>query len=89
MGFPRNSYEEALGSSEKVRELRAHGHMAWAVTTARLMGFSAFINGFQSMALQGDEQVTHIEQTGDAFLVRTTRRTVMFRSRVAGWTEMS
>jgi hypothetical protein len=41
------------------------------------------------MALQGDEQIRSIEQTGDAFLIKTSRRTLMFRSRMAGWTEMS
>jgi hypothetical protein len=59
------------------------------VTTERLVGFSAFMNGFHSIAFQGDEQIQGIEQTGDAFLVKTSRRTLMFRSRMAGWTEMS
>jgi hypothetical protein len=63
--------------------------MALMVTTERLVGFSALMNGFHMMALQGDEQIQSIEQTGDAFLIKTSRRTLMFRSRMAGWTEMS
>jgi hypothetical protein len=59
------------------------------VTTERLVGFSALMSGFHTMSLQGDERVRGIEQTGDAFLVKTTRRTLMFRSRMSGWTEIS
>ena len=36
------------------------------------------MNGFHSMALQGDEQVQGIEQTGDALLVKTSHRTLCF-----------
>jgi hypothetical protein len=63
--------------------------LALAVTTERLVGFAAFMSGFHAMPLQGDERVQGIEQTGDAFLVKTTRRTLMFRSRMSGWTEMN
>ena len=80
---------DALGVNEHVRELRADGHVALAVTTTRLVGLSAFVNGFHALDLQGDEQPQAIEHTGDAYLVRTTRRTLMFRSRIAGWTEMN
>ena len=58
------------------------------MTTERLVGFSAFMSGFHAMPLQGDELVQGIEQTGDAFLVKTSRRTLMFRSRIPGWTEI-
>jgi hypothetical protein len=74
--------------SEKVRELRAHGHVALAVTTERVVAFSAFMSRFHAMPLQGDELIQGIENTGDAILVKTSRRTVMFRSRISGWTEM-
>ena len=47
---------DALGVNEQVRELRAEGHVALAVTTARLVGLSAFVNGFHMLDLQGDEQ---------------------------------
>jgi hypothetical protein len=47
------------------------------------------MNGFHAIALQGDEQVQGIEHTGDAFLIKTSSRTLMFRSRMAGWTEQS
>ena len=80
---------EAFGVNEDVRELRADGHVTLAITTVRLIGLSAFVNGFQTLELQGDESPQTVEHTGDAYLVRTTRRTVMFRSRVAGWTEMN
>ena len=80
---------DALGINEHVRELRADGHVSLAVTTARVVGLSAFVNGFHALDLQGDEQPQSIEHTGDAYLVRTTRRTLVFRSRIAGWTEMN
>ena len=79
---------ENLGMSERVQELRAHGHMALVVTTERLVAFSAFMSRFHVMPLQGEELVQGIENTGDAVLVRTSRRTLMFRSRISGWTEM-
>jgi hypothetical protein len=80
---------ETLAGSERVQDVRAHGHLALAMTTERLVGFSALMSGFHTMSLQGDERVRGIEQAGDAFLVKTTRRTLMFRSRMSGWTEMS
>jgi hypothetical protein len=52
------------------------------------MAFSAFMSRFQVMPLQGDELVQGIENTGDAVLVKTSRRAIMFRSRISGWTEM-
>ena len=79
---------ENLGMSERVQELRAHGHVALVVTTERLVAFSAFMSRFHVMPLQGEELVQGIENTGDAVLVRTSRRTLMFRSRISGWTEM-
>jgi hypothetical protein len=47
------------------------------------------MNGFHAIALQGDERVQGIEHTGDAVLIKTSSRTLMFRSRMAGWTEQS
>ena len=41
------------------------------------------------IALQGAERVQGIEHTGDATLVKTSRRTLMFRSRMAGWIEQT
>ncbi len=73
--------------SERVQELRAHGHVALVVTTERLMVFSAFMSRFQVVPLQGDELLQGIENTGDAVL-KTSRRTLMFRSRMSGWTEL-
>jgi len=74
--------------SERVQELPAHGHVALVVTTERLVAFSAFMSRFHAMPLQGDELVLGVEDTGDAVLVKTSRRTLMFRSRMSGWTEM-
>jgi hypothetical protein len=80
---------EDLGTSERVQDVRAQSHLALVITTERLLGYSAFMNGFHAIALQGAEQVEGIEHTGDAFLIKTSRRTLMFRSRMAGWTEQS
>jgi len=41
------------------------------------------------MPLQADERILGIEHTGDAYLVKTSRRTVMLRSRIAGWTDVN
>jgi len=80
---------EDLGTSERVQDVRAQGHLAVVVTTERLLGYSAFMNGFHAIALQGDERIQGIEHTGDAILIKTSRRTLMFRSRMADWTEQS
>ncbi len=78
-----------LGVNEQVHDLRADGRGALVVTSIRLMALSAFITGFHAVGLQGDERPVAIEHTGDVYLIKTTSRTVVFRSHVAGWAEMS
>jgi len=53
------------------------------------LGYSALMNGFHAIALQVDERLQGIEHTGDAILIKTSSRTLLFRSRMAGWIEQS
>jgi len=54
-----------------------------------LVGFSAFMSGFHALPLEAEERIQGIEHTGDAYLVKTSRRTVMLRSRIAGWADVN
>lgn len=73
---------------KKVFQLRGHGHVAVAITNERALGFSTYTGGFFNIAWTPDERVLSVDGSQNGMVVRTSSRTVIFKSQSTGWTEI-
>ncbi|OQW32958.1 MAG: hypothetical protein A4E19_06315 [Nitrospira sp. SG-bin1] len=79
--------EEALSMREKVQRFHSNDYGAVFITDERLVGFSPLLGGFASKPLDVHEQIVGVENDNGLILVSTTKRTLVFGSRLSGWEE--
>lgn len=79
---------ESPGIRETVKQLHGRGHVAVAITSERALAFSSYTGGFFSIPWSNDERVLSVEETNDAYMVRTSARMLVFRSQATEWTEV-
>ncbi|CUS37365.1 conserved exported hypothetical protein [Candidatus Nitrospira nitrificans] len=79
--------EETLGMREKVARFHSNDYGAVFITNERLIGFTPLLGGFASKALDVHERIVEVENDNGLILVSTTRRTLVFGSRLSGWEE--
>lgn len=79
--------EEALGMREKVTHFHSNDYGAVFITNERLVGFSPLLGGFSSKPLDVHERIVGVENDHGLILVSTTKRTLVFGSRLSGWEE--
>jgi hypothetical protein len=79
--------EEALGVREKVTRFHSNDYGAVFITNERLVGFTPLLGGFASKPLDVHERVVGVDNENGLILVSTTRRTLVFGSRLSGWEE--
>lgn len=80
--------EEALGVREKVQRFHSNDYGAVFITNERLVGFTPLLGGFASKPLDVHEQILGVDNDNGLILVSTTRRTLVFGSRLSGWEEI-
>jgi hypothetical protein len=78
----------SLGPNEQVSLLRGHGHLAVAITNEPALGFSTYPDGFFNVAWTPWERVMSVDGSQNGMVVRTSPRTVIFKSQSTGWTEV-
>jgi len=79
--------EEPLGVREKVNRFHSNDYAAVFITDERLVGFTPLLGGFASKQLDVHEQILGVDNKNGLILVSTTRRTLVFGSRLSGWDE--
>jgi len=79
--------EEALGTREKVARFHSNEYGAVFITNERAIGFTPLLGGFSSKPLDVHERIVGVENRDGLILVSTTKRTLVFGSRVSGWEE--
>ena len=79
---------ESLGARETVKQLQGRGHVAVVLTSDRALAFSSYTGGFFSLPWTTDERVLAIDESNDAVMLRTSARTVVFRSQSTEWVEV-
>ena len=79
--------EEALGVREKVTRFHSNDYGAVFITNERLVGFTPLLGGFASKPLDVHERIVGVENDNGLILVSTTKRTLVFGSRLSGWEE--
>lgn len=79
--------EEALGVRENVIRFHSNEYGAVFITNERLIGFAPLLGEFSSKHLDVHERVVEVENENGLILVSTTRRTLVFGSRLSGWEE--
>lgn len=79
--------EEALGMREKVHRFHSNDYGAVFITNERLIGFTPLLGGFASKPLDVHERIVGVDNENGLILVSTTRRTLIFGSRLSGWEE--
>ena len=79
--------EEALGVREKVRRLYSNDYGAVFITNERLVGFAPLLGSFASKPLDVHEQIIGVDNEHGLILISTSRRTLVFGSRLSGWEE--
>ncbi|HNK51173.1 MAG TPA: hypothetical protein PKX75_19195, partial [Nitrospira sp.] len=78
----------SLGPNETVSQLRGQGHVAVAITNERALGFSTYTGGFFNIDWTPNERVLSVDGSQNGMVVRTSSRTVIFKSQSTGWTEV-
>ena len=78
---------EALGVREKVNRFHSNDYGAVFITNERLVGFTPLLGGFASKPLDVHERIVGVENDNGLILVSTTKRTLVFGSRLSGWEE--
>ncbi len=79
--------EEALGVREKVNRFHSNDYGSVFITNERLIGFTPLLGGFSSKPLDVHERIVGVDNENGLILVSTTRRTLVFGSRLSGWEE--
>jgi hypothetical protein len=79
--------EEALGVREKVTRFHSNDYGAVFITNERLVGFTPLLGSFASKLLDVHERIVGVENDNGLILVSTTKRTLVFGSRLSGWEE--
>ena len=79
--------EDALGVREKVNRFHSNDYGAVFITNERLVGFNPLLGGFASKPLDVHEQIVGVDNAKGLILVSTTKRTLVFGSRLSGWEE--
>jgi hypothetical protein len=79
--------EDALGVREKVQRMHSNDYGAVFITNERVVGFTPLLGGFASKPLDVHEQIVGVENENGLILVSTTKRTLVFGSRLSGWEE--
>ena len=79
--------QEALGMREKVTRFHSNDYGAVFITNERLIGFTPLLGGFASKPLDVHERIVGVDNENGLILVSTTRRTLVFGSRLSGWEE--
>ena len=79
--------EETLGVREKVTRFHSNDYGAVFITNERLVGFTPLLGGFASKLLDVHERIVEVENDNGLILVSTTKRTLVFGSRLSGWDE--
>ena len=67
--------------------MRGHGHVAVAVTNRRALGFSTYTGGFLILPGLRRNACCRSTEGQNAMVVRTSSRTVIFKSQSNGWTK--
>jgi len=78
---------EDLGIQEEHRQTFVQDHVAVVVTDRRVLGFSTFTGGFFAEDLFNDETIESVEANDNIIVLFTSSRKLIFRSRLAVWTE--
>lgn len=79
--------EEALGVREKMTRFHSNDYGAVFITNERLIGFTPLLGGFASKPLDVHEHIVGVDNDKGLILVSTTKRTLVFGSRLSGWEE--
>ena len=79
--------EEALGVREKIHRFHSNDYGSVFITNERLIGFTPLLGGFSSKPLDVHERIVGVDNENGLILVSTTRRTLVFGSRLSGWEE--
>ena len=79
--------DEALGIRETVKMTQTTDYGAVFVTNERLVGFASLLGDFSSKALGIHEHITRLDNEKGLIFVTTSRRTLVFGSRLSGWEE--
>jgi hypothetical protein len=79
--------EDTLGVREKVQRLYSNDYGAAFITNERVVGFTPLLGGFASKPLDVHEQIVDVENDNGLILISTTKRTLVFGSRLSGWEE--
>ncbi len=79
--------EEALGVREKVTRFHSNDYGAVFITNERAIGITPLLGGFASKPLDVHERIVSVANENGLILVSTTRRTLVFGSRLSGWEE--
>jgi hypothetical protein len=79
--------EEALGVREKVTRFHSNDYGAVFITNESVVGFTPLLGGFASRLLDVHERIVGVENDNGLILVSTTKRTLVFGSRLSGWEE--
>jgi hypothetical protein len=72
---------------EKVIRFHSNDYGAVFITNERLVGFTPLLGGFASKLLDVHERVVGVDNDNGLIIISTTRRTVVFGSRLSGWEE--
>jgi hypothetical protein len=72
---------------EKVTRFHSNDYGAVFITNERLVGFTPLLGGFASKPLDVHEKIVGVENENGLILVSTTKRTLVFGSRLSGWEE--
>ena len=78
---------EALGVREKVNRFHSNDYGAVFITNERVVGFTPLLGGFALKPLDVHERIVGVENDNGLILVSTTKRTLVFGSRLSGWEE--
>ena len=79
--------EEALGVREKVSRFHSNDYGAVFITNERLIGFTPLLGGFAAKPLDVHERIVGVDNENGLILISTTKRTLVFGSRLSGWEE--
>lgn len=79
--------EEVLGVRETVHRFHSNDYGAIFITNERLVGFTPLLGSFASKPLDVHEQIVGVDNENGLILVSTTKRTLVFGSRLSGWEE--
>ena len=72
---------------EKVHRLHSNEYGSVAITSERLVGFGPLLGQFSAKPLGAHERITQVSNEDGLIIITTSRRTLVFGSRMSGWDE--